>query len=329
MNRTVRLLLMASLCGGALASAKPPTSATPPALVEVKKEMAAGEFERALKKIDAALKKTADATEQAQLLLTRGEALFALGTPDKAKAAFLAAVQKDPEVDLDVLRASPDVVQLLDKVRAELPAILAITVSGGEAKVSIDDKDLGPAPLTLQLEPGKHVVHAAGAQGRVAHREVTVTPGRRLSVILELASPLPEFKTVPSQQPTLVPPAEPPLVTTSTESPPPTSETGTFAPWVVVGAGAAVVIVGAVFTGLAGAEWGQANSDTFRANNTWVVLQQTRAAYQRDVVLGPVLLGVGAAVAVGGVLWHFLGGTGSPPVVLGVTSNGLVFAGSL
>jgi hypothetical protein len=324
-NRLSRFLLLAMWCGGALASAKPPT-ARPSALVEVKKDMAAGEFERALKKLDAALKKSTDSAEQAQLQLTRGEALFALGTPDKAKAAFTAALQKDPEAELDVSRASPDAVKLFDKARAELPATLTITVVGGEANVSVDDKDLGPAPLTLQLEGGRHLVDAKGAGQRVAHREVTLTAGRKLALNLELAVPLPEFKSAPPQQPSpFLSPAELPLVTTTEAAPP----TGSFAPWVVVGVGGAALITGAVFTGLAGVEFGNATSDPYRTSHTAAEVLQTRAAYQRDVVLGPVLLGAGAAIAVGGVLWHLLGGTAPPPVALGVTSNGLVFTGSL
>lgn len=320
-------LFMLVCAGTGLAAKAPPPRSSP--LAEVKKELAAGEFERALKKIEAALKKTTNASEQAQLLLSRAEALLALGTADKAKAAFSAALQRDATVELDATRASPDAVKLFEKARAELPATLAIAVSGGEANVSIDDKDLGPAPLTLQLEGGKHVVDAKGSAGLTAHRELTLVPGRKVALTLELAMPEPERQaaTQPPLPPALQPPPLPPLVTSTTAEAPPSARSP-VAPWVVVGIGGAALVAGAIVTTLAGVEYGQAQNATFRANNTWTVVQQTTLAYRTNIVVGPVLLGAGAALAVGGIVWRMLSGT-TPPVALTITSNGLIFAGTL
>jgi len=105
------------------------------------------EFERALKKSDAALKKAKDAAETAKLQLARGQALLALGENDKARAAFSAALKADPTAELDASRASPDAVRVFEKARSELPATVSITVPNGSASIIIDDKDMGPAPL--------------------------------------------------------------------------------------------------------------------------------------------------------------------------------------
>jgi hypothetical protein len=69
-------------------------------------------------------------------------------------------------------------------------------VKGGEAHLLVDDKDMGPAPLTLQLLMGPHVIEARGAEGLMARRELTLTPGKKVDVVLELALP-PKAPEVP------------------------------------------------------------------------------------------------------------------------------------
>src|SRR4051812_30143490 len=108
-----------ALCVAAAAPSKSP-------LAEANRDIAAGEFERALKKIDAALKKSTDPRELAGLQLARGQALLAIGNADKALGAFIAAVKKDPTLDLDASRASPDAVRLLEKARASVPATISV-----------------------------------------------------------------------------------------------------------------------------------------------------------------------------------------------------------
>jgi len=189
------------------------------ALSEVNRELASGEFERALKKADAALKKVTDPTEVAQLQLARGQALLAMGRADKARAAFVLAVQKDPTVELDAGRSSPDALNLFNKARAEFPATVAIAVSDGEAGITIDDKDLGPSPLQLQLGAGSHLIVARAKDGRTARKEIRVIPGKKLEVQLELGAPPgpaePPPATATAKEPPKEAPAEPPPAVTA------------------------------------------------------------------------------------------------------------------
>ena len=87
------------------------------------------------------------------------------------------------------------------------------------------------------------------------------------------------------------------------------------APLVLVIAGAAVAIVGAVFTGLAAADWGSLNDTGWRASHSWVDVQPTGNGFNRNVILGPILLGTGLAAAAGGVVWWLTGRTSQVAVI--------------
>jgi hypothetical protein len=160
------------------------------ATVEIARDFARGEFERALDKAEKALKTTTDATELGQLHLLRAQAFLALGQSDRARAAFGLAVQKDPTVSLDKGKANPDAVKLLEQVRGETPATLVVLVKAGDdAEVAVDDKHLGPAPLQTQVPGGVHVVLARGVDGRTTRVEMQVPPGRKVVLELELNKP--------------------------------------------------------------------------------------------------------------------------------------------
>jgi hypothetical protein len=157
-----------------------------PAVDEARRLFGDGEFARALKVVDTALPGAKDATHAAKLLLVRGQCLLALGQADKAAAAFTAALKKDLASELDVATASPQAIELLEKARAALPALVSIAVVNGEASVRVDDKPVGPAPLTVELGDGLHVIQASARDGRVAKAEVEVRAGRRVEVNLLL-----------------------------------------------------------------------------------------------------------------------------------------------
>jgi len=80
-------------------------------------------------------------------------------------------------------------------------------------------------------------------------------------------------------------------------------------PWVLVGVGAAVAIAGAVLVGV-----GFANADTVANAPDGVSWTELSGAYESAPILegvGFALIGVGAAAAVGGVIWAVTGGGSS------------------
>lgn len=86
-------------------------------------------------------------------------------------------------------------------------------------------------------------------------------------------------------------------------------------PLVLLIGGAAVAVAGAVFTGLAASEWGPLNDVAWRASHSWVEVQQTGSAFNRNIVLGPILLGTGLAAAAGGLVWWLTGRTAAVAVI--------------
>lgn len=185
-----------------------------PAVDQARQLLGDGEFARALKVVDAALPAAKDATLAAKLFLVRGQCLLALGQADKAAAAFTAALKKDLTSELDVATASPQAIELLEKARAALPALVSIAVVNGEASVRVDDRPVGPAPLTVELADGLHVIQASARDGRVAKADVEVRAGRRVEVnlLLERATPPPSPAVVqpaPEPKPVVQPAPEP------------------------------------------------------------------------------------------------------------------------
>ncbi len=98
-------------------------------------------------------------------------------------------------------------------------------------------------------------------------------------------------------------------------------------PWVVTGVGGAAFVAGVVFTVLAAMDWSTWNSDGYLTNSTWTLVKSTSDSFNRNIIVGSVLLGAGAAIAVAGMVWHAVEGKPAP-VAVGVSSNGLFVAGS-
>jgi len=303
------MVLTVLLAGTAVAQGESPAAK---ARAEISGDFSKGEFETAVKKADAALKKATDAGEQAALHVLRAQALLALGQVDKARAAFLAAVQKDPTIELDAARASPDAVRLLDRVRSELPATLVVRVKAGEADVAIDDKDLGPAPLQTQVPGGVHVVLARGSDGRTTRVEARVPPGRKVVLEMELSGPrksadapkkepggAPDEQTSHAvTQPVVLEPVGPTEPSVATR----VSPLRPVGLGLVIGGGI-VLVAGGVALGLMLDPWNKLHDSSLPALSPGegATLAATGNTLQ---IIGWVGVGVGAAAAAtGGYLW--------------------------
>jgi tetratricopeptide (TPR) repeat protein len=224
---------------------------------EASKDLAKGDFERALKRLDGAVSKTQDPSELANLQLLRGQCLLALGKKPKAKEAFLAALAASPSAELDPAKANPEAMELFSAARAELPAPVRISVANGEAMVRLGDKVLGPAPISIELREGSYTIRAYADDGRKAEAELQVTGARKAEVSLELAAApapveAPKAEPVAASEPAAKsepPKAEPPKAEPSspsavslTRSKPITGLAG----WVTLGAGALICVVSGV-----------------------------------------------------------------------------------
>ena len=142
-----------------------------------------------LQKTDEAIESTSVPAARARLEAIRGQALLGLGRPEEARAAFVAAVRSEAAVDLDPAQASPEALRLLDEVRRDLPATVMVAIRNGPAAVFVDDRDLGPAPFQVRLAAGVHRLRAKGPDGRQTFFQAQVSPGRRITLELEVDPP--------------------------------------------------------------------------------------------------------------------------------------------
>ena len=127
------------------------------------------------------------------------------------------------------------------------------------------------------------------------------------------------------------PPPPPTVAPTATvEKPPAEIREHTLAPWLVVGLGGAGVVTGIIFLVAAPALPGNCNGDSMtcqrkinpdgstESNADYSNDQNNAGNHKSFQTLGTIFLVSGAAVAVGGLVWHFLEPTGP------VTSTGLI-----
>ncbi len=290
-------------------------------------------LEATLHRADAALDRATSAGEQAQLQAIRGQVLLALGRTEKAKAAFMAALRKEPAIELDAVRASPEALRLLDGARRELPAMVSVVIKAGSGSVIIDERDLGPAPLQTQLPGGLHQlqVRAKTANGRVNRFEAQISPGRRVTLELELdktgsaraRAESPPRRVTEQWAPSLVAtmeladepePSVPPAVAVVPEPPRPVERP--HLPWVYAVGGLGVALVGSA------ACFGVATLEEARAARAAVVstdLHALHAGQARSFALiSDVLYGAGAVAAVAAI-WLFLSdGLPAPATTLGL-----------
>jgi PEGA domain len=97
----------------------------------------------------------------------------------EAPAVLALALALDPERPITLAEFSPDVVEAVEAVRAA-PAVLArvhVATTPPGAMVSIDGKELGPAPLDAEVARGQHLVVARAPLHRAIVQGVSVAEG--------------------------------------------------------------------------------------------------------------------------------------------------------
>ena len=93
-----------------------------------------------------------------------------------APAVLALAVALDPVRPITLVEFSPDVVEAVDAVRAAPAAMQRVHVAASPAGaiVSVDGKELGRAPLDVQLTRGQHLVVARAPLHRAAVQGIAV-----------------------------------------------------------------------------------------------------------------------------------------------------------
>lgn len=117
-----------------------------------------GDFDGAMKVLDATVQQGAEAPVLSKLQLLRGQVFAARQDFSRAEDAFSKALEADSNAELDPARVDPTVVRILESVRSRLTGTLVVESSPGGALVSIDGVELGKTPLTKSVSAGKHQV---------------------------------------------------------------------------------------------------------------------------------------------------------------------------
>jgi hypothetical protein len=196
----------------------------------------------------------------------------------------------------DFLRRSPQAANS-GEVEARVTALAATLAQRGVqqltvlttpagAAVTVDDRQIGTAPLTVELAPGRHHAHLELPGYRAADRDFVLDARlpQDLVVPLEALS-----GASPAAAP---PPASPPPV-----APRPMERRFGVAPYIVLGAG------GATLLGALGFELGRRSAESDAKTEPQLEYEQHYDAMQSRQTTARVLLGVGGALAVtGGVL---------------------------
>lgn len=142
-----------------------------------------GEFDVALKHLDAAVAEGADATTLEKVQLLRAQVFAAKQDFARAEEAFGLALEANPEASLDPGKVDPTLVKMLDSVRGRLTGTLVVESTPAGAELTLDDKAMGSAPQTLSVPVGKHRLVAKWGTGPVTTTEVQIRPKKEQRVV--------------------------------------------------------------------------------------------------------------------------------------------------
>jgi len=145
-----------------------------------------GDYEGAIRTLRAViedLEKLPDGPEtfsqwtRAMLRLARAQGT--VGQKGEARATLERLVRAAPAVKVDPTQYPPSFERQVDEMKTHLKALpqrrLAVTTSLKGARVYVDGRDVGPAPVTAPLAPGRYRVSAAHGQLRVPGITVDLT----------------------------------------------------------------------------------------------------------------------------------------------------------
>ena len=153
-----------------------------PKLEQGQKLFNQGDFDGALKMLDAAAIDGGDPATMEKVQLLRAQCLAARQDFARAEDAFALALDANPETSLDPARVDPTVVKILESVRARLTGSLAVGSNPAGATLVLDGKPVGAAPQTLPVPAGRHKLEAKWGEGASQVVELQVRPRRETRV---------------------------------------------------------------------------------------------------------------------------------------------------
>jgi hypothetical protein len=186
---------------------------------------------------------------------------------------------------------------------------LTVLSTPSGASVTIDEQQVGTAPITLELGPGQH--HARlelpGYATQQADFVLDARTPRDLSLRLDALGPAPA--TVPSTATAPVSNAGANAPARPTPSAPAARPFGA-APWIVLGAGAASLV------GALGFELARRSAESAAKSDSQLEYPEHFDAMQSRQTTSRVLLGVGGTLLVAGGVLLVLNQPKQPPVAL-------------
>lgn len=141
-----------------------------------------GDFDAALKMLDAAAAEGGEPATLEKVQLLRAQCLAARQDFARAEEAFALALEANPETTLDPTRVDPTVVKILESVRTRLTGSLVIGSTPPGATLLLDGKGAGLAPQTIAVPAGKHRLEARWGEGPLQALELQVRPRREVRV---------------------------------------------------------------------------------------------------------------------------------------------------
>ena len=153
-----------------------------PKLEQGQKLFNQGDFDAALKMLDAAAIDGGDPATLEKVQLLRAQCLAARQDFARAEEAFALALDANPDTTLDPTRVDPTVVRLLESVRARLTGTLVMGSTPAGAKLLLDGREVGVAPQTVAAPAGKHKLEARWGEGATQTIELQVRPRRETRV---------------------------------------------------------------------------------------------------------------------------------------------------
>ncbi len=135
------------------------------AFVRVQVDFAASRLSAARTEAESIVALPGGAALYADASLRLGAVLGHLGRLPESHAALSLALALDPDRPITLAEFSPDVVAAVDAVRSQtLPARpLRITTEPAGAAITVDGKEVGTSPLSLDVTHGQHVIVARHA----------------------------------------------------------------------------------------------------------------------------------------------------------------------
>lgn len=135
------------------------------AFVRVQVELAASLLAVARTDAESIVALPGGAVLYADASLRLGAVLAHQGRLTESHAAIALALALDPERPITLAEFSPDIVAVIDSVRAQTPPTRSVRIATepAAALINIDGKDLGAAPLSVDLTYGQHVIIARRA----------------------------------------------------------------------------------------------------------------------------------------------------------------------